>query len=142
MFVWSWRNLKHQKCFQITERLNFLKWKRHNFLTAIQENTMNIIACVIDAIHLKFLYQIAGGRWKDVQTILHSSYVFRQRYGSTNMDLCHWQYLMKILYQHKNCWWKYAVHLRPVHVLLSRFNPDLILILSWFYSDFILILSG
>ena len=30
---------------------------------------------------------------------------------------------------------------RPVHVLLSRFYPDLIQILSRFYLDFILILS-
>ena len=32
--------------------------------------------------------------------------------------------------------------LRPVHVLLSTFNPDLILILSKFYSDKIRIKSG
>ena len=32
--------------------------------------------------------------------------------------------------------------LRPVHVLLSRFYPDLILILSWFYPNFIQIKSG
>ena len=33
-------------------------------------------------------------------------------------------------------------HKRPVHVLFSRFYPDLILILSWFSPNFIQIKSG
>ena len=136
MFVWSWRNLKHQKCFQITERLNFLKWKRHNFLTATQENTMNIIACVVDT----FEISLSNCWWKMKRCanyIVHMNFDRNMvpHYGSVSLTV------MKILYQHKNCWWKYAVHLRPVHVLLSRFYLNFILILSQFYSHFISILS-